>query len=121
MQNVYIQDKIFNKEDYTNNPLTKARYENCIFNNCNFAECNLSDLEFTECEFNTCNLSLAKLNKASFREVKFKDSKLLGLRFDNCNEFGLSFSFENCQLSHSSFYKTNVKKTVFKSVLLQEV
>ena len=46
---------------------------------------------------------------------------MLGLRFDDCNEFGLSFSFEGCQLNHSSFYKTKIKKTVFKDTQLQEV
>ena len=45
---------------------------------------------------------------------------MLGLRFDNCNDFGLSFSFEGCQLNHSSFYKMNIKKTVFKNSQLQE-
>jgi len=46
---------------------------------------------------------------------------MLGLRFDACNEFGLSFSFNGCQLNHSSFYKTKIKKTVFKNSQLQEV
>ncbi len=45
---------------------------------------------------------------------------MLGLRFDTCNEFGLSFSFDNCQLNHSSFYKTKIKKTIFKKSQLQE-
>lgn len=46
---------------------------------------------------------------------------MLGLRFDNCNEFGLSFSFEGCQLIHSSFYKTGLKKTIFRDCQLQEI
>jgi uncharacterized protein YjbI with pentapeptide repeats len=46
---------------------------------------------------------------------------MLGLRFDTCNEFGLSFSFDSCQLNHSSFYKTKIKKTIFKNSQLQEV
>ncbi|MEM4663148.1 MAG: pentapeptide repeat-containing protein, partial [Candidatus Diapherotrites archaeon] len=41
-------------------------------------------------------------------------------RFDTCNEFGLSFSFEGCQLNHSSFYKTKIKKTIFKDSELLE-
>jgi len=45
---------------------------------------------------------------------------MLGLHFDNCNEFGLSFSFENCILNHSTFYKTKIKKTTFKNTQLQE-
>jgi len=45
---------------------------------------------------------------------------MLGLRFDACSQFGLSFSFEGCQLNHSSFYKAKIKKTVFKNSQLQE-
>jgi len=43
-----------------------------------------------------------------------------GLRFDTCNEFGLSFSFENCLLNHSTFYKVKIKKTNFKNTQLIE-
>ncbi len=46
---------------------------------------------------------------------------MLGLLFENCHEFGLSFSFENCNLNHSSFFKTKIKKTVFKNTQLHEV
>lgn len=45
---------------------------------------------------------------------------MLGLRFDDCSDFGLSFSFEGCTLNHSSFYKTKIKKTIFKNSQLQE-
>ena len=116
MTETYIQDKTFDR----NNTLTKGEYENCIFNSCNFADSDLSEFKFIDCTFNGCNLSLMKLNKTAFRDVKFKDSKMLGLRFDTCNEFGLSFSFDGCQLNHSSFYKTKIKKTVFKNSQLQE-
>jgi len=46
---------------------------------------------------------------------------MLGLHFYNCSEFGLSFTFDNCNLGHSSFYKTKIKKTVFKNSHLHEV
>jgi uncharacterized protein YjbI with pentapeptide repeats len=45
---------------------------------------------------------------------------MLGLHFEHCNEFGLAFSFEDCQLDHSSFYKTKIKKTSFKNSSLKE-
>jgi len=120
MTETYIQDKTFDKNDFSKIPLTKGEYENCIFKNCNFAENDLSDFKFIECEFLNCNLSLAKLNKTAIRDIKFKDCKMLGLRFDTCIEFGLSFSFDSCQLNHSSFYKTKIKKTIFKNSQLQE-
>jgi len=46
---------------------------------------------------------------------------MLGLYFENCNQFGLSFSFDNCNLTHSSFYQTILKKTIFKNSQFHEV
>jgi uncharacterized protein YjbI with pentapeptide repeats len=46
---------------------------------------------------------------------------MLGLQFKDCSEFGLSFSFDNCLLDHSSFFKIKLKKTVFKNSQLHEV
>jgi fluoroquinolone resistance protein len=116
MQEIYIQDKTFDRND----SLIKGEYENCIFNNCNFTDSELSAFKFIDCTFNSCNFSLTKLNKTVLRDVKFKDCKMLGLRFDTCSEFGLSLSFDGCQLNHSSFYRTKIKKTIFKNSQLQE-
>ena len=58
--------------------------------------------------------------RTCLRNLQTNLTIMLGLRFDNCNEFGLSFSFDNCLLNHSSFYKTKIKKTVFKNSQLQE-
>lgn len=115
MHETYITDRIFNRTD----TLTKAEYENCTFNGCDFGNMNLSEFQFVDCTFNGCNFSLATLNKTAFRDVKFKDCKMLGLRFDLCNSFGLSFSFEGCQLNHSSFYQMKLKKTIFKDCELE--
>ncbi len=112
MQENYFTDKTFNQ----NNPLIKGEYENCSFNSCN----DFSEFKFIDCTFNSCNFSLVKLYQTVFRDVVFKDCKMLGLRFDTCNGFGLSFSFDGCQLNHSSFYKTKIKKTIFKNSHLQE-
>ncbi len=120
MKTVFVEDKKFDKGDFTENHLPKGEYENCIFNSCNFSNNDFSEFKFIDCEFHDCNLSLVKLDNTVFREVKFKGSKMLGLRFDTCIEFGLSFSFDSCQLNHSSFYKIKMKKTSFKKSQLQE-
>lgn len=117
MEEVFFQDQSFNNI----NLLQKGEYDNCGFNQCDFSNSNLSGYKFTDCLFNSCNLSLTKLDKTTFQQVHFKNSKLLGLRFDTCNEFGLSFSFEGCQLNHASFYKTKIKKTIFKNSQLEAV
>ena len=120
MEQAYIEEQTFDKKDFKDHSLAKGEYENCRFLNCDFSNGDLSDRQFTDCEFSGCNLSLAKLSKTAFRDIAFRDCKMLGLRFDHCYEFGLSFSFENCILNHSSFYKTKIKKTTFKNVQLQE-
>jgi uncharacterized protein YjbI with pentapeptide repeats len=65
-------------------------------------------------------LSLAKLERTAFRDIVFRECKMLGLHFEHCNEFGLAFSIEGCQLDHSSFYRTKIKKTIFKNSSLKE-
>lgn len=101
--------------------MVKGEYEKCTFNNCDFSDSDLSEIRFSECEFIACNLSMAKLTKTAFRDVIFKNCKMLGLHFENCNEFDLLFRFENCVLNFSSFYKSKLKRTVFKNCQLQEV
>ncbi|WP_256213833.1 pentapeptide repeat-containing protein [Parapedobacter indicus] len=120
MHEVYVTDKAFEKNEFIQNSLTTGEYENCIFRNCNFANGDLSASKFIDCRFEGCNLSLSTLNKTALREVNFKDCKMLGLRFDNCLDFGLSFSFDGCQLNHCSFYRTKIRNTVFRNSQLRE-
>jgi fluoroquinolone resistance protein len=116
MQENFIADQTFHEGDLP----TKGEYENCKFNDCNFADSDLSAFKFIDCTFNGCNFSMAKLHKTAFRSVVFKDCKMLGLRFEDCHDLGLSFSFEGCQLNHASFYNMKIKQTVFKNCQLQE-
>ena len=39
----------------------------------------------------------------------------LGLHFDNCDKFGLSFSFENCDLMRATFENTIIEKVDFRT------
>jgi len=120
METIFIEDKIYDKSDFTLNPLRKGEYENCTFIACDFSNSDLTDIIFSECTFVCCNLSLAKLTKTAFREIKFKECKMLGLRLENCSQFGLSFSIDDCNLTHASFYQTKLKKTTFKNSQFHE-
>ncbi len=121
MQEAYIDNKTFDQIDFTEKPLVKGEYEACTFINCDFSNADLSGFKFLTCKFSGCNLSMAKLTKTTFGDVKFKDCKMLGLGFESCNPFGLVVHFDSCILSHSSFYETKLKKTIFKSSKLEEV
>ncbi|RZK88142.1 MAG: pentapeptide repeat-containing protein, partial [Pedobacter sp.] len=103
MSENYIAEQTFSKENFSLRALPKAEYENCKFINCNFSNSDLSGVKFLDCEFISCNLSLASLTKTSLNDITFSDCKMLGLHFENCNDFGLAFSFNNCKLDHSSF------------------
>lgn len=120
MSKNYISDQTFKGEDFTAKELSKAEYENCTFSQCNFAEVNLSGIIFLESRFEGCDLSLARLGDTAFRDVSFGACKMLGLRFDHCNEFLLSFRFKQCILDHSSFAGLKLKGTFYEDCQLKE-
>lgn len=121
MNAAFEEGKRFEKVDFAENSLAQGEYDKCVFVNCSFANVNLTGFKFSNCEFIQCNFSLAILAKTSVQEVKFKNCKLLGLRFDICNPFLFSATFQDCMLNLSSFYKLRLKKTVFKNCSLHEV
>ncbi len=120
MEPIFAENKTYQGVDFKENPLPKGEYENCTFAGCDFSNTDLSGFKFLACKFTGCNLSLVTLGKTVFQSVQFKESKMLGLRFEACNPFGLSFGFENCGLNHSSFYRLKARQTIFKNCQLQE-
>jgi uncharacterized protein YjbI with pentapeptide repeats len=46
---------------------------------------------------------------------------MLGIQFDTCNNFGMSFSFNNCTLNHAIFYGTKIKHTKFTNCQIHGV
>jgi uncharacterized protein YjbI with pentapeptide repeats len=117
----FIEQELYTNQDYSESPLPKGAYENCNFRNCNFAGSDLSEVRFTDCTFAGCNLSNVIVNKTSFHETRFKECKMLGFRFDICDQIGLTVRFEECQLDHSSFYQVKLNHTVFLNSSLREV
>jgi fluoroquinolone resistance protein len=67
MQAITVEDKVFDKQDFTASALAKADYENCFFKQCDFSGSNLSGITFSDTEFTACNFSLATLVKTAFR------------------------------------------------------
>jgi uncharacterized protein YjbI with pentapeptide repeats len=120
MTESYFYDQTFERKDNSENELKKGEYENCTFRCLSLAGVDLSVFFFIDCKFVDCDLSLTKLQKTVLRDVAFCDCKMLGLRFDECHQAGLSFRFQNCQLQHSVFYSCKIKKTIFRNSNLQE-
>jgi fluoroquinolone resistance protein len=120
MEHTFSTNKTFDRVDFEKHPLRKGEYDTCIFISCDLSNKDLSEMLFIGCEFVHCNLSLATLTRTTLRNIQFKECKMVGLRFDTCNEFGLSFSCEHCVLSHSTFYRTKIRKTTFANSQLDE-
>jgi len=112
----YIEEKIFQQEDFTVTHLELAEYKYCKFIDCDFSHTSLSYIKFINCVFIDCNLSNVSLHDTMFQEVLFKDSKALGLRFEDCRALGLKVAFTNCILDHCSFYSMKIKKYMFHRI-----
>lgn len=115
MQIDLVEDKVFEKQDFTTERLPAAHYEYCTFKNCNFSEGYLSNIRFLECHFIDCNLSSTNISGSTFQDVTFNGCKLLGLHFETSNPFGFAVHFKNCQLNHSSFYQMDLKYVQFSN------
>lgn len=121
MDKTYAEEEVFEGVDFKKNPLPKGDYENCTFINCLFANSDLSHINFIECEFKSCDFSAARLANTAFRDVIFKTCKLLGLHFEECNQFLFSPEFNECLLNLSTFYKLNLKHMNIERCKLHEV
>ena len=121
MDKVYIEGKQLKGENYAESGFITGEYDNCTFSNCIFSNTDLSAVDFSDCVFSDCDLSMATLKDTAFRDVKFKNCKLLGLHFNDCNPFLLSFDFEACILNFSSFYRLKIKNTRFEDCKMEEV
>lgn len=115
MQTDLVEDKVFEKQDFTTERLPAVHYEYCTFKNCNFSEGYLSNTRFLECDFIDCNLSSTNISGSTFQDVTFEGCKLLGLHFETSNPFGFAVQFKNCQLNHSSFYQMDLKYVQFSN------
>jgi len=118
---IIISDQFFDSIKYNELGLACGEYDHCTYSGCIFSQVDLTYSIFTSCRFENCDLSNAKLDGTAFRQVVFKDCKMLGLRFDLCNVFLLSFAFDHCILNFSSFYQLKIKNTHFRNCMLQEV
>lgn len=115
----YIFGQLISGINFNETPLCNE-YEQCIFKNCIFHNCNLSHKIFRECKFESCDLSLSKMNNTTLSEIDFLGCKILGVQFNECRRFLLSFRFENCSLRLSVFYNLKLKEACFNKCDLQE-
>ena len=96
-------DQIFNHEDFSDQDLQDARFENCSFYQCRFNHSDLTDAEFINCKFMAsgddigCDFSYATLTSASFKRCNlsmalFKGARCYSLEVRETNLQGSDFS-----------------------------
>ena len=116
-----FENLVFENVDFRTELLEKGEYENCTFKKCNFSGSDLNSFKFIDSIFENSDLSSVNINKVVLRDVMFKDCKMVGLKFDTADSFGISIAIDNCILTYSSFYKLKLKNMVFLNAKLNEV
>lgn len=115
----YFENKKIESQSWQDGKIVGNEYENCIFSNCDFSNAQLQSCNLIDCEFHNCNLSMAKLSDTIFNGVKFLNCKILGVKFDCCNDFIFDVFFSDSILDYCSFEKRKMSKTVFSNCSLK--
>lgn len=116
----FFADQQYLKIDYTQTPLTKGHYDNCVFSQCNFKGGYVDNILFTDCQFIDCDLSNSNIAHTQFNTVAFKKCKLVGVRFDRCDQNLLQISLAHCNASLACFYAMQLPNTAFVHCNLQQ-
>lgn len=114
-------DKTFDKLVLMDQKISNREFDGCVFRHCDFSNSTFVDCTFIDCEFADCNLSMAKLPGTSLKTVAFIESKLLGIRFDECDPFLFAVHFRDCTLDYSWFSRRKMPKTSFINTSLKGV
>jgi uncharacterized protein YjbI with pentapeptide repeats len=114
------ENKTFDKVNFSQNELKNRSFEKCIFTNCDFSNSSLAHNIFIDCKFIGCNMAMTKLHRAQVKDVSFKDCKLIGVNFNESNDFLFCVSFENCIMDYVSFFGKKIIKTLFSCCSLKE-
>jgi uncharacterized protein YjbI with pentapeptide repeats len=114
-------DRTFEKLVMFEAKISNREFDGCVFKNCEFSNSIFSECVFMDCEFIDCNLSMVKLPATGLKNVTFKDSKLLGIRFDECEDFLFNVTFINSVLDYSWFTNKKIPKTGFVNCSLKGV
>jgi len=121
MDEAFFSAACFTNKDFENRDPGPGEYELCEFRGVDLSGKNMAGMRFIDCVFTGCDLSRATFSKKTeWRDTRFSGSKLMGIHFEDCNDFLFSASFENCNLQYSSFYGMKLKNILFRKCGLRE-
>jgi uncharacterized protein YjbI with pentapeptide repeats len=121
MGRLFEDSKEFKHTDFSDQRFPEGDYEGCIFTSCKFPNSDLSGSNFGECRFVDCDLSMAILKGVTLRDIHFENCKLLGVKFEACNELLFSVGFRQCQMDFASFFNRSLQRTEFNDCRMLEV
>ncbi|WP_028866234.1 Qnr family pentapeptide repeat protein [Psychromonas aquimarina] len=99
-------NKTFREQDFSQQLLQEAIFENCRFYLCNFSRADLRDAQFINCKFIEAGENVGcQFNCADLRDASFKQCRLAMANFQGANGFGAEF--RECDLQGASFVKTS--------------
>ena len=114
-------EKTFERVNSSGQKIDRREFDGCTFKNCDFSNTVFIQCVFMDCEFVDCNMAMAKFPASGLKTVIFRESKLLGIRFDECEDFLFKVSFTDCVLDYSWFTRRKMQKTPFINCSLKEV
>lgn len=120
MNKPFVADTHFKNEKFHQNPLTKADYEECVFEGCQFQNGYLDNQNFVDCTFKDCDLSNTNVANTIWNNVQFESCKLVGVSFDKSETTFLTIAFSQCNLTLAIFYELSLQKTDFSGCNLSQ-
>ena len=119
-ETIQHEGKLFEKIQWQDKSVSGRKFIDCTFRNCQLNGLNFSDCHFADCKFEDCDLSLIKVKGSFFSRLQIIRCKAIGIHwFDVGAPFSVQFSDSN--ISYSSFFGKNLKKTKFKNCVAKEV
>ena len=111
LENIEMNSRVFTAHEFE-----EAEYYNCRFLSCNFRQANIGKTVFEKCCFERSELLQVGLSRTGFHGVEFKDYKLIGVNFNDANEFGFDVGFENSIVDACSFDGLSFEGKTFNHV-----
>jgi fluoroquinolone resistance protein len=106
----FVSDDEFSSIVFKSDSLIERQFDKCRFVSCTFRETDLRSTVFESCTFIRCDFILPKVEGLTLRAVTFEDSRLMGIPFGECNQFGFNPDFHGCIVDSCMFLNLKLKK-----------
>ena len=109
----FVSEEEYTFQVFSPDSLLERQFYTCRFVSCTFRETDLRSTVFDTCSFVRCNFILPKIEGLVLRTAIFEDSRLMGLPFGDCNQFGFDVDFQDCIIDSCMFLGINFRKKAF--------